>query len=118
LSQGGVTATLLSYNKNAPGSEIMPGVVSNETVYNVTLTLNLPLQYFGPSSKSMDGFVWSDNSSGLGNTTLSSQADNTSVTTTFFASSPTGTTAYPVEYRMMLPTESGDATYVFIWSLT
>ena len=118
LSQGGVTATLLSYNKHAPGYVDEDGHVWNDTSYNVTLRLNEPLQYFGPSSKPMNGFVWSDNYSSFSNMIpLSAGANSNDMYSVWHIASRAGTTAYPVEFRMMLPTEDNSATYVFIWSL-
>jgi len=119
LSQGGVTATLLSYNKRAPGYVDTDGGVWNNTSYIVSLDMNKPAQYFSPSSNPQYGFVWSDNSSRFSNMGKLSLGDNSNTTYTgvSLASSRTGTTAYPVEFRMMLPTEDNSATYVFIWSL-
>jgi hypothetical protein len=119
LSQGGVTATLLSYNKRAPGYVDTDGDVWNNTSYNVSLDLNKPAQYFGPSSNPQNTFVWSDNYTHFSNMGTLSSGDNSNATYTGvgLAASRTGTAAYPVEFRMMLPTQSGDATYVFIWSL-
>jgi len=118
LSQGGVTATLVSYVTHAPGYVSTTGMVWNNTSYNATVEMNKPAQYFSPSSKPQDGFVWSDNYSSFGNMIPLSQGDNSnSIYSAEHITSRAGTTAYPVEYRIMLPTEDNSATYVFIWSL-